>query len=325
MSMTDPIADLLTRIRNAHLAKHDRLDVPVSKLKLEVCRLLKEEGFIRNFREIDGTPVGHRCASSCATAAEGEPAITHVERVSKPGRRVYRKADEHPAGAQRPRRRDRLHVAGPADRRPGARAPGRRRAPLRGLVGERQHVADWKNADPGPERDQGRGPGRGVRRRGARRARWRRRCSPAIRSRSKDDVVTVERPGDTRAGARAGTACCGRCSPTPCRASRRASPSSSTSSASATAPRSRGTRCSSRSATRTRCSSTSPRGSRSRSSQGEPDHRLRRRPAEGGAGGGRDPQPAPARPLQGQGHQVHGRGAAPQGRQGRRQVRGTRR
>ena len=53
MSMTDPISDLLTRIRNAHLAKHDRLDVPVSRLKLEVCRLLKEEGFIRNYREID--------------------------------------------------------------------------------------------------------------------------------------------------------------------------------------------------------------------------------------------------------------------------------
>ena len=58
MSMTDPIADLLSRIRNAQIAKHDRLDVPASKLKLEVVKLLKEEGFIKNFREIEGEPVG---------------------------------------------------------------------------------------------------------------------------------------------------------------------------------------------------------------------------------------------------------------------------
>ena len=53
MSMTDPIADFLTRIRNAHLSKHDRLDVPSSKLKLEICRILKEEGLIKNFRMVD--------------------------------------------------------------------------------------------------------------------------------------------------------------------------------------------------------------------------------------------------------------------------------
>ena len=58
MSMTDQIADLLSRIRNAQIAKHDRLDVPISKLKLEVVKLLKEEGFIKNFREIEGSPVG---------------------------------------------------------------------------------------------------------------------------------------------------------------------------------------------------------------------------------------------------------------------------
>jgi small subunit ribosomal protein S8 len=88
MSMTDPIADLLSRVRNALLAKHDRLDVPVSKLKLEVCRILKEEGFIKNFRVIDGTPVGS-LRIFLRYSAEGEPAINHVERISKPGRRVY--------------------------------------------------------------------------------------------------------------------------------------------------------------------------------------------------------------------------------------------
>ena len=89
MSMTDPIADLLSRIRNAHLAKHDRLDVPVSKLKVEICKILKEEGFIKNFRLIEGTPVGS-LRVFLRYSPEGEPAISHVERVSKPGRRVYK-------------------------------------------------------------------------------------------------------------------------------------------------------------------------------------------------------------------------------------------
>ena len=93
MSMTDPIADLLSRIRNAQTAKHDRLDVPASKLKVEVVKLLREEGFIKNFREIEGTPVGS-LRIFLRYSAEGVPAISFLQRVSKPGRRVYRKADE---------------------------------------------------------------------------------------------------------------------------------------------------------------------------------------------------------------------------------------
>lgn len=93
MSMTDPIADLLARIRNAQIAKHDRLDVPVSRLKVEVVKLLKEEGFIKNFREIEGAPVG-TLRIFLRYSAEGMPAISHLQKVSKPGRRVYRKADE---------------------------------------------------------------------------------------------------------------------------------------------------------------------------------------------------------------------------------------
>jgi len=94
MSMTDPISDLLTRIRNAHLAKHDRLDVPVSRLKLEVCRILKEEGFIRNFREVDGTGPSKSVRIFLRYGPQGEPAINNVTRISKPGRRVYRRADD---------------------------------------------------------------------------------------------------------------------------------------------------------------------------------------------------------------------------------------
>ncbi|HEX4965735.1 MAG TPA: 30S ribosomal protein S8 [Thermoanaerobaculia bacterium] len=93
MSMTDPIADLLTRIRNAQIAKHDRLDVPVSRLKVEIAKLLKEEGFIKNFREIEAVPQG-TLRIFLRYSTEGVPAISHLQRVSKPGRRVYRKADE---------------------------------------------------------------------------------------------------------------------------------------------------------------------------------------------------------------------------------------
>jgi small subunit ribosomal protein S8 len=93
MSMSDPIADLLSRSRNAQVAKLDRLDVPASKLKLEVVKLLKDEGFIKNFREIEGTPVG-TLRVFLRYSQDGVPAISNIERVSKPGRRVYRKSDE---------------------------------------------------------------------------------------------------------------------------------------------------------------------------------------------------------------------------------------
>jgi small subunit ribosomal protein S8 len=94
MSTTDPIADLLARIRNAHIAKHDRLDVPSSKLKLEVCRLLKEEGLIRNFRLLEGEGTVKHVRIFLRYSEDGTPAIQSLSRVSRPGRRVYRGADE---------------------------------------------------------------------------------------------------------------------------------------------------------------------------------------------------------------------------------------
>src|SRR5215470_16214189 len=96
MSMTDPISDLLTRIRNAHLSKNDRLDVPASKLKLEVVRLLKDEGFIKNLRQLEpkqGEPSGV-IRIFLRYDASGAPAINHLARISRPGRRVYRRAAE---------------------------------------------------------------------------------------------------------------------------------------------------------------------------------------------------------------------------------------
>ncbi|MGD2113673.1 MAG: 30S ribosomal protein S8 [Acidobacteriota bacterium] len=93
MSTTDPISDFLTRIRNAHLAKHDRLDVPTSRLKVEMAKILKDQGFIRNFRLVEDTPV-NKLRVYLRYDDLGTPAIEHMERVSKPGRRVYRKAAE---------------------------------------------------------------------------------------------------------------------------------------------------------------------------------------------------------------------------------------
>lgn len=93
MTMTDPISDLLTRLRNAHLAKHDRLDMPASKLKSELCRVLKESGFLEDFRVIEAVPQG-TLRIYLRYSDAGTPAIQHLRRISKPGRRVYRKAED---------------------------------------------------------------------------------------------------------------------------------------------------------------------------------------------------------------------------------------
>ncbi len=93
MSMTDPIADLLTRIRNAHTAKHDRVDVPSSKVKVELCRILKEEGYIRDVKVIEQQPQD-QLRIFLSYTKEGKPGIQTMRRVSTPGRRVYRGTDD---------------------------------------------------------------------------------------------------------------------------------------------------------------------------------------------------------------------------------------
>lgn len=94
MSMTDPVADLLTRIRNAHLAKHDRLDIPLSKLKLEICKLMREQGYLGKIELLEDDPVKKGIRIFLRYSDEGLPVIRHMRRVSKPGRRVYQGADE---------------------------------------------------------------------------------------------------------------------------------------------------------------------------------------------------------------------------------------
>ncbi len=93
--MTDPIADMLTRIRNSIAANHPRVDIPGSKLKLEVARILKEEGYINNF-VTKGEGVKYSIRIFLRYDAKGTSSITHLSRVSRPGRRVYVGATEIP-------------------------------------------------------------------------------------------------------------------------------------------------------------------------------------------------------------------------------------
>lgn len=93
--MTDPIADMLTRIRNAISAKHSRVDIPGSKLKIEIARILKEEGYINNF-VTKGEGVKYSIRIFLRYDAKGVSSITHLSRVSSPGRRVYVGATEIP-------------------------------------------------------------------------------------------------------------------------------------------------------------------------------------------------------------------------------------
>ncbi len=85
---TDPIADLLTRIRNGYRARHQRVDMPSSKLKVEIARILKEEGYVSNYKVTEeGKKKILRVFLRYGTG--GESVITTLERVSRPGRRVY--------------------------------------------------------------------------------------------------------------------------------------------------------------------------------------------------------------------------------------------
>ena len=94
MSMTDPIADLLTRIRNAQLARKSEVNVAASRLKQAVVKVLKDEGYIADFRiDADG---GKSTMTRALTYSDGRPVIDRLERVSRPGLRIYRGKDELP-------------------------------------------------------------------------------------------------------------------------------------------------------------------------------------------------------------------------------------
>jgi small subunit ribosomal protein S8 len=95
MSMTDPIADMLTRIRNACGSKHRRVDMPASKVKTEIARILKENNFIQDFRIVESEE-GHRILRVILRYAGGQSVIREMRRVSTPGLRKYVPVTEIP-------------------------------------------------------------------------------------------------------------------------------------------------------------------------------------------------------------------------------------
>lgn len=100
MSFSDPISDMLTRIRNGVMAGHSQVAMPSSKIKAEIAKILKEEGFIENFEVADGERAGFKVLrikiKYVGERRERRPVITGLERVSTPGRRIYTKKQEIP-------------------------------------------------------------------------------------------------------------------------------------------------------------------------------------------------------------------------------------
>lgn len=96
MSMTDPIADMLARIRNAQGAEHDSVDMPLSKIKVEIARILKSEGYIKDYSTMTGEN-GHPALRVRLKYGQGRArTISGIKRVSKPGGRVHARSDELP-------------------------------------------------------------------------------------------------------------------------------------------------------------------------------------------------------------------------------------
>ncbi|HNQ97932.1 MAG: 30S ribosomal protein S8 [Spirochaetales bacterium] len=88
MSVSDPIADMLTKVRNAAMARHEKVDIPASKLKLEIVKILKTEGFIKNFKKVNQE--GSNCIRVFLKYDDKNlPVIHGIEKLSTPGRRMY--------------------------------------------------------------------------------------------------------------------------------------------------------------------------------------------------------------------------------------------
>lgn len=100
MSVNDPIADMLTRIRNAMMAGHSAVAMPSSKMKADIARILKEEGFIKSYQVVDGDRPGQKVLrirmKFVGDRRQRRPVLTGLERVSRPGRRVYTNKQDIP-------------------------------------------------------------------------------------------------------------------------------------------------------------------------------------------------------------------------------------
>jgi len=100
MSVSDPISDMLTRIRNAIMAGQSQVAMPASKIKIEIAKIMKEEGYLDGFDVVEGESPAHKILrlriKYVGERRERRPVITGLERVSKPGRRIYTKKQEIP-------------------------------------------------------------------------------------------------------------------------------------------------------------------------------------------------------------------------------------
>ncbi len=96
MAVTDPIADMLTRLRNGTKAKFEKVDIPSSKMKREITKLLKEEGYIKNFKMVTDD-LQHEMIRIFLKYDASRKGVIHLKRVSKPGKRVYVKNDKIPS------------------------------------------------------------------------------------------------------------------------------------------------------------------------------------------------------------------------------------
>ena len=94
--MTDPIADMLTRIRNANTAKHDTVDVPSSKMKLAIAKILLDEGYIKSYELVENGKFNDIRITLKYGASKNEKIISGLQRISKPGLRVYANKEERP-------------------------------------------------------------------------------------------------------------------------------------------------------------------------------------------------------------------------------------
>ena len=131
--LTDPIADMLTRIRNANKAMHDNVEMPTSRMKEQIARVLKDEGYIKDFRVAEGTPYS-TLVIELKFGKNRQRVITGLKRVSRPGRRVYARKDRLPRVLGRSRHRDPVHVDRARHEPPGRRARHRRRGDRLRLV-----------------------------------------------------------------------------------------------------------------------------------------------------------------------------------------------
>ncbi|WP_456272760.1 30S ribosomal protein S8 [Bacillus sp. AK031] len=95
MTLTDPIADMLTRIRNANMVRHEKLEIPASNIKKEIAEILKREGFVRDVEFVEDNKQGV-IRIFLKYGSNNERVITGLKRISKPGLRVYAKANEVP-------------------------------------------------------------------------------------------------------------------------------------------------------------------------------------------------------------------------------------